>query len=80
MFLCALDYALVPFLEETLHYNSYWILFGLMAFNGFLQSYTWPNLLMTIQAYFDPKKQSTLLAFWSTNSNVGNIVGYFLCY
>lgn len=50
-----------------------------MCVNGYLQSYTWPNLLMIIHSYFDPKKYPTLLGFWSTNVNFGNIAGFLIC-
>ncbi len=47
-----------------------------MCINGFLQSYTWPNLLMIINFKFNPDKYAVLLGFWSANANVGNILGY----
>lgn len=47
-----------------------------MSINGFLQSYTWPNLLMIIHNNFNPDKYAVLLGFWSANANIGNILGY----
>lgn len=78
--LCALDYMLIPLAIETLHIRSFLLLFILMAINGYLQSYAWPNLLMIIDQKIDQKKNETLLGFWICNTNVGNLVGYFICY
>lgn len=47
-----------------------------MSINGFLQSYTWPNLLMIINSRFSSQNDSALLGFWSSNCNFGNIMGY----
>ncbi len=78
--LCALDYMLIPLLIETLHIRSFPLLFVLMAINGYLQSFTWPNLLMIVDQKINQKKKATLLGFWTCNTNVGNIVGYFISY
>lgn len=51
-----------------------------MAINGFIQSYTWPNLLMIINEKWDKKKNTTALGFWATNGNFGNIIGFFICF
>lgn len=48
----------------------------LMALNGYLQSYTWPNLLMIIHTHFDPNQYALILNVWATNANVGNIIGF----
>ena len=56
--------------------QNYWILAILMCFNGYMQSYTWPMLLMIVHSKFDPKKHNILLGFWATNSNFGNIIGF----
>ena len=47
-----------------------------MCVNGYMQSYTWPMLLMIVHSQFNPDRYSSLLGFWSTNANVGNIIGF----
>lgn len=59
--------------------TNIWVLAVLMCLNGYMQSYSWPMLLMIVHSQFDPKKYSSLLGFWSTNANFGNIMGYGLC-
>jgi sugar phosphate permease len=79
MVLCGINFTLIPlFMKLSLSWGNFLILCILMSFNGFLQSYTWPNLLMIIHSKFDPEKYTVLLGFWATNANVGNIIGYAL--
>jgi sugar phosphate permease len=53
-----------------------WLVLLLMAINGFLQSYTWPNLLELVNR--DGRTSDLLLGFWAANTNVGNILGFIL--
>jgi sugar phosphate permease len=79
MVLCGINYSLIPlFMKLPLQAGNMAILSILMYCNGFLQSYTWPNLLMIIHSKFDPDKYAVLLGFWATNVNFGNIMGYAL--
>ena len=78
MIFCAISYALIPFCIDS-HLNNLPALTILMSINGFMQSYTWPNLLMIVREKWDQKKHSTALGFWATNTNVGNIAGYLIC-
>lgn len=50
-----------------------------MCLNGYLQSYTWPNLLMAVHTHFNQNTHNTLLGFWATCTNFGNIMGFFIC-
>ena len=78
MIICAINYALIPLSIDS-HLNNLTYLTILMSINGFMQSYTWPNLLMIVHERWDQKKNSVALGFWATNTNTGNIVGYLIC-
>lgn len=78
MICCAISYALIPFCIDS-HLNNLPALSILMATNGFIQSYTWPNLLMVVHEKWDQRRNSIALGFWATNTNIGNIVGYLIC-
>lgn len=75
MIFCGLNYALIPGCMNLSFLASIYVLSVLMSLNGFLQSYTWPNLLMIVNSKFKPEKYAILLGFWSANANVGNIIG-----
>lgn len=79
MCLCAISYAFIPFAIDN-QLNNLPTLMILMSINGFIQSYTWPNLLMIINQKWDRNRDATALAFWATNPNFGNIVGYIICH
>lgn len=76
MIVCGINYALIPGCLNISALTSIYVLSVLMCSNGFLQSYTWPNLLMIINSKFNPQIYAVLLGFWSANANVGNIIGY----
>lgn len=76
MIICGINYGLIPLCMQFSPLANIYILSVFMCINGFLQSYTWPNLLMIIHSRFNPDKYPVLLGFWSTNANVGNIMGY----
>lgn len=50
-----------------------------MGFNGFFQSTGWPGMMATMGNWFGKGRRGLLLAFWSVNANVGNIVGSIVC-
>lgn len=79
MIACGLNYGLIPGWMNVNFLASIYALSVLMCINGFLQSYTWPNLLMIVNSRFKSDKYSMLLGFWSANANVGNIIGYAVC-
>ena len=76
MILCGINYGIIPFVMNVGALTNIYVLAIFMCINGFLQSYTWPNLLMIINSRFNPQQYSTLLGFWSANANFGNIMGY----
>jgi len=45
---------------------------------GFCQFSSWPILLYLVNQYFDVSKEGFILGLWSSTSNVGNILGFFL--
>jgi sugar phosphate permease len=79
MLLIALFFVLIPVLVNAFLAQSFAILCVLMSIDGYFQSYAWPNLLMLVNSQFDNKKEALILGLWSTNTNVGNIVGFVLC-
>jgi sugar phosphate permease len=50
-----------------------------MALNGFCQSTGWPGMMATMGHWFGKGKRGLLLAFWSVNANIGNILGSVVC-
>lgn len=52
------------------------MLIFLMGLSGYLQSFTWPNLLPLVHSVCSPDKDTTLLGFWATCPNFGNIIGF----
>lgn len=76
MLICGINYGLIPLCMGFGPLGNIYVLSIFMCINGFLQSYTWPNLLMIVNSKFDPAKYAVLLGFWATNANVGNIIGY----
>ena len=57
-------------------YPAFVALLLLMGVSGLIQSFTWPNLLPLVRTVTDPDKDATLLGFWSTCSNFGNLIGF----
>lgn len=55
------------------------VMFVGMALNGFSQSTGWPGMMATMGNWFGKGRRGLLLAFWSVNANVGNIVGSVVC-
>lgn len=78
MLVCATNFIIMPILIDVSPFHSYFYLLIFVAVNGYVQSYTWPTLLMLINSKFSSKSNSTLLGFWATNANFGNIIGYFV--
>jgi sugar phosphate permease len=76
MILCGINYEMIPLTLGIKPLANIYVLCICMSLNGFLQSYTWPNLLMIINSKFSSDKNAALLGFWSANANVGNILGY----
>jgi sugar phosphate permease len=58
--------------------SAFAILCILMFGNGFLTGFLWPNLLPVIHSAFSPDEQSTILGFWATCPNFGNIIGFMI--
>lgn len=59
--------------------SAFTTLLILMGFSGYLQSFTWPNLLPLVHSVCSPDKDTTLLGFWATCPNFGNIIGFVVC-
>jgi sugar phosphate permease len=52
-------------------------LIGLGSF-GFCQFSFFPALITIFSSYFNVKKEGSLVGFWSSKSNAGNILGFFM--
>lgn len=50
----------------------------LMGLNGLLSSAVWPNDLCLVHTVLSPDKDTTLLGFWATCANFGNILGFIV--
>jgi len=50
---------------------------GLTVF-GFFQFAAWPSLLTLTNQYIDLKKDGAAMGFWTSNANIGNILGFAL--
>ena len=78
MLASAANFALMPYLLLFGQFQNMAYLCIFQLLNGFLQSYTWPTLLMIINSKYSSDKTPILLGFWSTNANFGNIIGYLV--
>ena len=78
LLLTAIFFILIPVALSVCVSGCFAILCVLMSIDGYFQSFAWPNLLMLINSQFDNKKQALLLGIWSTNTNIGNILGFIL--
>ena len=77
---CAIEYCLIPITMNALTGSAaFAMLLILMGLSGFLQSFMWPNLLPLVHSVFSPDKDTTLLGFWPTCTNFGNIFGFVIC-
>lgn len=80
LILCGAEYGLVPITMTLMSgLGAYLLLFFLMGLSGFLQSFSWPNLLVLVHTVATPDKDGTLLGFWTTSANFGNILGFLAC-
>lgn len=59
--------------------GAFAVLVILMGISGFIQSFMWPNLLPLVHTVCSPDHDSILLGFWTTASNIGNIMGFLIC-
>jgi len=78
LIICAISYAIVPYAIDH-GIDSLYVVLALMSINGFVQSFTWSNLLVIVNSRWDKGRDSTMLGFWATNANVGNILGFVIC-
>ena len=54
--------------------NSYATFLVFMFFNGLVQAAGWPGTVGAVAGWLRKKERGTIMAFWSTNYLVGNIV------
>jgi sugar phosphate permease len=59
--------------------TAFTMLVLLMGLSGYLQSFAWPNLLPLVHTVCSPDKDTTLLGFWATCPNFGNLIGFIVC-
>jgi sugar phosphate permease len=79
LLLTSFFYLLIPICLSAYEAQSFALLCVLMSIDGYFQSFAWPNLLMLVNSQFDNKKEAIKLGIWSTNTNVGNIMGFVIC-
>ena len=59
-------------------WSAFFILLLLMSISGFIQSFTWPNILSLAHTVAKPEKDGAILGLWATNGNIGNIIGFII--
>lgn len=79
MIFAAVSFSSFAFVDAIWDKFSVPVMFVGMAFNGFFQSTGWPGMMATMGNWFGKGRRGLLLAFWSVNANVGNIVGSVVC-
>lgn len=79
MILASLSFASMAFAYVSSHSLSKILMVFSMALNGFFQGVGWPGMMTAMANWFGKGKRGILLAIWSINANVGNIVGLVGC-
>ena len=64
-------------ISNNIFLQQYLPIIGLAIF-GFFQFTAWPTLLTITNQYFDLKKEGAAMGFWTSNANIGNILGFAL--
>lgn len=75
--LCAIFYLLIPI---SMLFNFKSLVFGVICYGlyGLFQSGLFVTLTTLMGQHFSSEKDGTLLGFWSSTSDFGNIAGYFI--
>lgn len=79
MIMAASSFASFAIAAQVTHELSKPLTLVAMGLNGFFQSTGWPGMMATMGNWFGKGKRGLLLAFWSVNANIGNIVGSVVC-
>lgn len=82
----SLAYAVLPIYSlikgESIETNpsswTYFMLFAALGIFGFFQFSFFPSLITIFSHHFNVKHDGSLVGIWSSKSNVGNIIGFFL--
>jgi sugar phosphate permease len=56
--------------------RALWIMIGLWAINGWVQSMGWGPIIKTIRAWFDPRRRGRIAAFFSPSFVLGHLAAW----
>ena len=76
--LAAVSYSILP-IAVSYGVKHVGVLFTAYALFGLFQSSTWPVLIKIVNKYLDPQRDGCLMGLWSTNGDIGNIMGFLSC-
>jgi sugar phosphate permease len=62
-----------------LGYRDLWLYCILWSLNGLAQACGWPTTLSVMNNWFGKSSRGLIMSAWSSNSNIGNVVGSFIC-
>jgi sugar phosphate permease len=62
-----------------LQYRQLWVYCLLWSFNGLAQACGWPSNLSIMNNWFGKKSRGLIFSAWSSNANLGNILGAVIC-
>jgi sugar phosphate permease len=62
-----------------LQYRQLWVYCLLWSFNGLAQACGWPSNLSIMNNWFGKKSRGFIFSAWSSNSNLGNVLGAVIC-
>jgi sugar phosphate permease len=66
-------------LSGYLNYHQLWVYCLLWSFNGLAQACGWPSNLSIMNNWYGKKSRGVIFSAWSSNSNLGNILGAIIC-
>lgn len=76
--IASIFFLLIP-IYVFLGIKSIVLLFISMGAFGLFQSTSWPVVIKLIDRYFDPESDGFVIGIWSSNADMGNIFGFFIC-
>lgn len=62
-----------------LEYHDVWVYCVIWSFNGIAQACGWPSNLTIMNNWFGKKSRGLIFSAWSSNANLGNILGAIIC-
>eukprot|EP01016_Furgasonia_blochmanni_P020816 TRINITY_DN2322_c0_g1_i12.p1 TRINITY_DN2322_c0_g1~~TRINITY_DN2322_c0_g1_i12.p1 ORF type:complete len:466 (-),score=108.08 TRINITY_DN2322_c0_g1_i12:104-1501(-) len=60
-----------------LRIDNIWLFYALFGLNGIAQAVGWPGTVAVMSNWFGHKGRGLIMSTWSTNANIGNMIGTF---